>query len=87
MAEATAVRRLRFGWSRGGDLWVRVDAPGDGWSLEPAPAELFAVRDGIVARFAPGQVALTVVGPNGRWPDAPVMLAAPAEPALAWWEV
>lgn len=87
MAEATAIRRVRFGWGRSGELWVRVEAPGDGWSFDPPPTEVHRVKDGIVGRFRSGEAALTVIGPNGRWPDAPAVLTPPADPALAWWEV
>jgi alpha-amylase/alpha-mannosidase (GH57 family) len=87
MAAATGVRGLRFGWSPDLALWVRMEIAGEGFVLEPEPQALFSVPGGWVARYDTPSVALSVVGPSGRWPDQALPLRPPEEPRRLWWDV
>ncbi|MEQ1506146.1 MAG: hypothetical protein ABMB14_28195, partial [Myxococcota bacterium] len=88
MADGSGVGGLRFGWDRGGALWVRVDVREPGWRFDPLPDEVVPVLDGFVGRYTAGEAAVSVVHPAGvRWPDAPVVLAPPPHPNLRWWDV
>lgn len=96
MAAFGGVQGLSFGWSADGSLWIRVKLARKGFSLEPAPQQLFVLSDGLAARYEASDVTLSVLdsaqgaeaaGAVRRWPDQPLHLAAPEDLHRTWWDV
>jgi hypothetical protein len=96
MAKGSAPSRVVFGWTRGPDrrpeaLWLRVESRTGSWRLTRPPEGCASrpVPGGTVLRI-PGSdpLELQLTGVDGTtWPDTPIRLEPPSDPALAWWDV
>jgi len=91
MAVGEGVRALDYGWSANRALWVRVTYRGaEPVLVDPEPGtEVVLLGSRLVVRIPPpGRGALQLQSAGGTpWPEAPLALTPPDEPALHWWEV